>query len=105
MISPQFLFTTRETLGSSHKPLSADNEINALIQEELTFMVSHYLNTNTNWFMFAAKGDHDLNFYVEVRPMFSYFDDPRTGNAIFVVYQSHEPSEADEWRGIYGSTG
>lgn len=105
MIHSNFLFTTRETLGSTHKPFTANNEVNALVQEELTFMVSHYMNTNTHWHMFSGKGDHDMNFYLEVRPMFDFFDDPRTGNAVFVVYQSHEPSQADEWRGNYGSTG
>lgn len=105
MVTPEYLFTTRETLGSTHKPFTADNEINALVQEDLTFMISHYADTNTQWMMFAAKGDHDMNFYVETRPQFDYFDDPRSKNAVFVVYQAHEPSEADEWRGTYGSTG
>lgn len=106
IINPEFLFTVRETLGSTHKPFSANNEINSIVQEELTFMVDHYIGANPNaWYALAAKGDHDLNFYVETRPIFDYFDDPRTMNAVFTVYSSFEPSQADDWRGIYGSTG
>ena len=107
MIQPEFLFTVRETLGSTHKPFSADNEINALIQEELAYMVSHYFDVNGGnaWVAMAPKGDHDATFYVEIRPMFDYFDDPRTLNAVFTVYASMEPSQADDWRGFYGSTG
>lgn len=106
LINPEFLFTVRETLGSTHKPFSANNEINSIVQEELTFMIDHYIQANPNaWYAMAAKGDHDLNFYVETRPIFDYFDDPRTMNAVFTVYASFEPSQADEWRGLYGSTG
>lgn len=107
LIQPNFLFTVRETLGSTHKPFSANNEINSIVQEELTFMVSHYftVNSGNGWVAMAAKGDHDLNYYTEVKPMFDYFDDPRTLNAVYTTFASMEPSRADEWRGVYGSTG
>ena len=101
----QFWATIQETLGSESKPFTADNEINALMQENLTYWLSHYFTSSTAWFALAEKGEHDLNFNVMDRPMFDYFDDPRTWNAVYVVYQSHEPSQADEWRGAYGSQG
>lgn len=101
----QFWATVRETLGSEAKPFTADNEINALLQEDITYALSHYLTSTTAWFGMAEKGEHDLNFSIMDRPMFDYFDDPRTWNAVYVVYQSHEPSQADEWRGFYGSQG
>ena len=55
--------------------------------------------------MFSDKGEHDANFNIITPPAFDYFDDPRTKNAVFTVYQAHEPSQADEWRGWYGSQG
>ena len=107
VIPPAYLWTMREIMGSTHRPFSANNEINSILQEELTFMVSHYANTvNANaWYALASKDDHDGNFYIETRPIFDYFDDPRTMNAVFTVYTSFEPSQADEWRGVYASTG
>lgn len=105
MISPQFVFTIQETLGSAYKPFSTNNEINSITDDGLKYFVSHYLSTNTNWFMFSDKGEHDMNFNIITPPMFDYFDDPRTKNAVFTVYQAEEPSQADEWRGVYGSQG
>lgn len=105
IISPEFMFTTRETLGTTAKPFTADNEINSLMQEDLRYMVSHYTTSTTAWWGTAGKGEHDMNFNIMDRPMFDYFDDPRTWNGVFVVYQAHEPSQADEWRGVYGSQG
>ena len=75
------------------------------MQENLTYWLSHYFTASTAWVALAEKGEHDLNFNIMDRPMFDYFDDPRTWNAVYVVYQSHEPSQADEWRGAYGSQG
>lgn len=97
-------FLAREILGSPHKTLTAQNEINALLDEDLTFLVSHYLNTATNWFLLASKGAHDINFFVRNPPEFGSFTDPWTGNAVFTSYQRHV-SGWGSWRGIYGSTG
>lgn len=103
IITPEFLFTVREVLGSAYKPYTANNEYNALTGEGLTYMVDHYIDSTTAWF--ALGPDHDVNFNIMDRPMFDYFDDPRTWNSVFVVYQAHEPSQADEWREVYGNPG
>jgi len=105
IIAPENLFTARELLGSSGKPFTANNEMNALLQENLSWMVSHYLNTSTNWFVLAAKSEHDINFMMRNRPIFDAFDDPRTKNAVFTVYQRHDPSSHGSYQGTYGSTG
>lgn len=99
------IWTFRETLGSSGAPYTTDNEINSLIQENLSWMISHYMDTTTQWFLLAAKGEHDLNFMMRNRPIFDAFDDPRTKNAVFTVYQRHDPSSFGSYQGVYGSTG
>jgi hypothetical protein len=104
MVAPTNKFAAREILGSSGKPYTADNEINALIEEDLSWMVNHYLSTATNWFLMAAKGVHDLNFLWRDHPIFDSFDDPWTKNAIFTSYQRHTKGFGS-WRGIDGSTG
>jgi len=104
VLGPSNKWAAREILGSSGKPYTADNEINALIAEDLSWTVVHYLTTSTYWFLLAPKGVHDLNFFWRDRPIFDSFDDPWTKNAIFTVYQRHTEGWGS-WRGIYGSTG
>lgn len=104
VIQQQNKFVAREVLGSSGKPYTADNELNALIEEDLSWMVAHYLTTGTNWFLVASKSVHDLNFLWRDHPIFDSFDDPWSKNAIFTVYQRHTKGFGS-WRGVDGSTG
>lgn len=104
VVTPTNKFTAREILGSSGKPYSAENEINALVQEDLSWMVSHYVTTAAYWFLLAAKGVHDLNFFVRDMPIFDMFDDPWTKNAICTCYQAHTAGYGS-WKGVDGSTG
>ena len=105
LISASNKFTAREIFGSSGKPYTTDNEINALLEDDLSYMVCHYLTTSTYWFMLAAKGTHDLNFFWRDRPIFDMFDDPYTKNAIATAYQRHTEGAWGSWRGVDGSTG
>jgi hypothetical protein len=104
IIDPENKFVAREILGSPQKAYNANNEINALVEEDLTWMVCHYLTTAAYWFLSAAKGQHDINFLWRDHPIFDMFDDPWTKNAIATVYQRHTKGFAT-WRGIDGSTG
>ena len=104
VLASQNRYVAREILGSSGKPYTADQELNALIEDDMSWMVSHYLTTTTNWFLLSAKGVHDLNFLWRDHPMFDNFDDPWTKNAVFTSYQRHI-SGFGSWRGIDGSTG
>ena len=97
-------FAAREILGSSGRPYTEDNEINALVQEDLSWMVSHYVTTAAYWYLIAAKGVHDMNFFVRDMPIFDMFDDPWTKNAIATCYQSHDAGYGS-WQGVDGSTG
>lgn len=97
-------FTAREILGSGGKPFVPDNEINALVEEDLSYMVCHYITTSTYWFLLAAKGVHDLNFLWRDHPIFDMFDDPYTKNAVATSYQRHVAGYGS-YRGVDGSTG
>lgn len=99
-----FYHDMREILGSSGRPLTANNELNALIPDDLSYMVSHFITNPNKWFVMARQGVHDVNFYMRNEPDFDMFDDPRTKNAVATVYQRHT-SGFGTWRGIYGSTG
>lgn len=102
LIPPEKKFAAREILGTASKPYTANNEINALVEEDLSWQVIHYFTSTTAWFMLAAE--HDLNFLILDDTMFNAFDDPMTGNAIFTAYQRHTKGHG-AWRGVYGSTG
>jgi hypothetical protein len=97
-------FVAREILGSGGKPYTAHNEINALIEEDLSWMVGHYITTSTNWWMLAPKGIHDLNFMWRDYEIFDMFDDPLTKTAIACNYMRFAEGFGS-WRGIDGSTG
>ena len=105
MVTPTKKFAAREILGSTNRPYSAENEINALIQEDLSWMVNHYVTTAAYWFGMAAKGVHDLRIGIRDNPIFDSFDDPWTKNAIFTSYQRHSTGQFGAWRGVDGSTG
>jgi len=104
LIAPANKFVAREILGSGHKPYTANNEINALIAEDLSWMVCHYFTTATYWFLAASKGVHDLNFLWRDHPIFDSFDEPLSKNALFTSYQRHTVGYG-AWRGLDGSTG
>lgn len=97
-------FAAREILGSLGRPYSADNERNALIDEDLSWMVYHFLSSSTSHFMVAAKENHDCHLLWKNQPMFDSWDDMWTKNAVFSGYQRYAHGHG-RWRGIDGSTG
>lgn len=103
IIGPSNIFTAREILGSSGAPYSSDNEINSLVQEDLRWMVSHYLAVSTYHFLMAAQGVHDLQMGIRDAPMFDSFDDPWTKNAVFTGYQRNTQSFFNSPLGVDGS--
>lgn len=104
LVHPLNKFVAREILGSTGRPYSADNEVNALMQDDLSWMVGHYLTSQTAWFMAAAKNSHDLQFMWRDHPIFDNFDEMDTKNAVFSVYQRHTKGFGS-YRGLYASTG
>jgi hypothetical protein len=66
LINPEDRFTAKEILESEYKPGTANNEVNALKDEGLSFQVSHYLSDNDAWFVICDQ--HDCNFVWDERP-------------------------------------
>jgi hypothetical protein len=104
IIPPQKKWVAREILGSGGVPYKADNEINALIAEDIGWMVGHYLSSTTAWWL-TNRQNHDINYLIRDEDMFDMFDDPRTKNAVATAYQRMANAGHGSWRGIYGSTG
>ena len=104
IIPYQTKWIAREILNSSAKPYTANNEINPLMDEDLSFMVSHYLTDSDSWFLIADKGVHGLNFFWREKPTFKESDDFDTGDAKFKGYQRFVSGVSD-WKGVFGSQG
>lgn len=56
-----------ELLDSPYKPNTANNEVNALQEKDLSYMVGHYLTDTDAWFILALKDDTALKFFWRVR--------------------------------------
>jgi len=94
----------RELLNSEYKPGTADNEINSLADEELKYMVSHYMTSNSAWFLTSAKEDHYLRFFWREKLIFDNDDDFQTKDALFSAYMRFSCGFSG-YRGICGTAG
>lgn len=104
IISPSNKWMARELLNSEKKPHTADNEINALSDEELKYFVGHYLTDSDAWFLVTDKSDHALNFYWRKRVAFDNSDDFDTGDAKFKATMRFSVGFSG-WRGVVGTPG
>lgn len=102
IISPEDVFTAREILESEYKPGTSNNEVNALRNERLSYMVSHYKTDVDSWFL---KGDQtDTNFIWDERPRTAMEEDFDAEVIKRKVVQGFVVGFG-EWRGWYGSQG
>jgi len=104
IVDPSFKWAAREILDSQLRPYTSDNEINSLKNEDLSYMVSHYLTDSDSWFLISAVDEHDMKFFWRRRPKFENSDDFGTGDALFKVTKRTSYGYSD-WRGVYGSQG
>lgn len=102
VIHPNDLMTARELLGSEFKPGTSNNEINALREEGLSYMVSHYVTDTNAWFLLGDN--HDLNFIWDKKPTTSMDDDFDTDDIKRKLIQWYSTGYG-EWRGSFGSSG
>lgn len=104
VITPNQKWIARELLKSEYKPHTADNEINAFKDEDLSYTVNHYLTDTNAWFLLADKADHYLKFYWRKKLAFDNDDDFDTGDAKFKATMRLSVGFTN-WRGIVGTSG
>jgi phage major head subunit gpT-like protein len=104
IIAPSNKWMARELLNSEKKPHTADNEINALSDEELKYFVGHYLTDSDAWFLVTDKTDHHLNFFWRKKVAFDNSDDFDSGDAKFKATMRFSVGFSG-WRGIIGTPG
>ena len=84
LIPVELKWAAREILGSQYKPYTSNNEINSLMDEELSFFVCHYATDANNWGLLGRK--HDLKFFWRAKPKMENSDDFSTGDALFKTF-------------------
>jgi len=102
VISPQDQLTARELLGSTLKPGTANNELNALADFSIETVVTPYLTSTNDWFLL---GDNLRTYwYWDVQPRTSMTDD--WTKEIIMRKRVHGFSYGHaRWYGIYGTSG
>lgn len=104
VIPPELRFIAREILGSPNKPYTADNEINALLAEELSFYISHYLTSVSAWFACADKEDTQIYHKTRKAMTQKAEDDFDTQSLKYLSLQRFSVG-ATSWYGLWGTLG
>jgi phage major head subunit gpT-like protein len=104
IIPPELKWIAREILGSPHKPYTADNEINALIKEDLQYFISHYLVSQSAWYAVTEKEGHWLKFLVR-KELDEDFSDDFDTFSIKQLSRMRFSYGATSWMGTWGSNG
>ncbi len=106
VVSPEDIFTAREILNSEYKPGTANNEINALQDDGLSYFVSHYKTDTNSWFVLGDK--HDLNFIWDVKPRQAMTANDGDGFDKEIIKRKVVQGFVcgfGEFRGVFGSNG
>lgn len=104
VIPPELKWIAREILGSAHKPYTSDNEINAILSEEMNYFISHYLTSQSAWFMIPGKESHTLKFITRKALDEDFSDDFDTRSIKQVSFMRFIVG-ATSWMGVWGSNG
>ena len=87
LLTPTNRFLIREVLGSSGQPQTANNDLNSVVPEALSWRILHYLSSPNDYFCLAGLPDCDMWFLWRNKPRANQFDDPYTENGNFSLYQ------------------
>jgi len=113
IIPPELKYKAKELLLTEYKPefnvdtdgttLDTRNAINAIGDEDISYMVCHYLTKSDAWFM-VDKTNHDLSGVTRRETSFDNTKDPKTTDAIYYSTFRYKASFFD-FRGVYGFPG
>ena len=104
LIPPELIWICRELLGSPGKPGTADNEINSLLGEELSFDVISFFTSASAWFAVADKEHHQLKFKWR-KAIDTDYDDDFDTQAVKMLTYMRIAAGATHWIGTWGSNG
>jgi phage major head subunit gpT-like protein len=102
LIPPELIFIARELLGSAGKPYTADNEVNALLGEDLSYMVVNFFTSQGAWFAVTEKEGHQLKF-LRRKPLDTDFDDDFDTRSVKMMTFTRFAVGATHWLGTWGT--
>lgn len=94
----------REILQSPKKPHTQNNEINALMADDIDYLDTPFLTDTDAWYLLAAPSDHFCKFMWRRQPRMKNWDDEDTGNANFAISARFSVG-ATHPLGIWGTQG
>jgi hypothetical protein len=102
--APALRWLFREVLGSPYAPNTAENQINAMVAEDLNYAIGHYLTSDSAWFLLCDKESHKLRYFERDPLDEDYADDFDTMSLKERAYMRFSVG-ADSWMGVWGSNG
>jgi len=100
LLHPSNRYLARELFGSSGKTQTADNDMNALLNDELSWGVSRFITKTQDAFIMAPMRETDIQFMWRDHPRARAFDDPFIEAMDNTNYQRFAMRVGD-WRGVY----
>lgn len=105
VIPPKMKWVAREILGSAHKPYTADNEINAILNEDLHYFIYHYLTSDSAWFLLCDKDSRTQRFITRHELDDDYADDFDTYSIKTISRMRFSTTPGETWMGTWGTAG
>ena len=104
VIPPDLEWKAKELMLSELDPDSANNAVNTLRNEGIRYMVFHFGNSTTNWFITQRPRRGGLMSMDRAPMTMREYIENSTGNKVYRVRFRFEAGHVD-WRGTYGSSG
>jgi len=104
VIPPELIYIARELLASEKKPYTNDNEINALIKDNLNFFAWSYLSSASAWFVLSGKETHTLKFKTRKALEHDFADDFDTRSVKNIAFMRFAVG-VTSFYGTWGSNG
>jgi len=101
----EWAFETALGAGQKLEPETAENTLNVVksILPGLKYLIVPYITSSTAWGLFNTSIS-DLRWIWRVKPEYTKWDDPSTGNTMYKAYMRIASTHFN-WRGSYGSSG
>lgn len=104
IIHPTKELIADEILKSSQKPYTSDNEINAIKDKGLSYMLGHWLTSTGYWWVVSDKSQHTLRYLWSMEPDVEHDTDFATKNLLWSVVMMFAVGWTNYF-GVWGSAG
>ena len=103
IIHPNDMLTAQELIGSSLKPGTANNEINAMQNKGLNLIVTPYLTDTNSWYLKGGKTD--AAWFWDVQPRTEMLDDDQINEVMGRKRVQGFSHGHGQWYNYYGTSG